>query len=212
MSALEPLQTHLYGYVASLWSHLLVLHGGADVDASRAAYDELAHGLVVHIEQYVAVQCVGCQVVHTVHAGLLIGCDERLQRAVHQVVGLHDGHDGRHAHAVVAAQGGAFGLHPFTVDVGLDGVCLKDVAALVGLLWHHVHVCLQYCCLAVFHARCGGLAHDDVLGIVLEGFYVVLLGPCEQEFLHLLKVSAGTGNLRKQVEVVPYGLWSQVFD
>ena len=86
------------------------------------------------------------------------------------------------------------------------------MCALIGLLWHHIHVGLQDCHLAIFHTRCGRFAHNDVLGIVLECFYATLFCPVEQKFLHLLQMSAGTWNLCEQIEIVPNSFWSELLD
>ena len=168
--------------------------------------------LISKVQEDVALQRVGREVVNAIHAGLLVGRDEGFQRAVLDVGAFHDGHDGSHAHAVVAAQRCALCLHPVAVDVGLDGVCLEVVRALVNLLWHHVHVRLQHGCFSILPAWCGGLAHHDVLGIVLEGFYAMLLSPIEQELLYLLQMSAWARHLCQEIKVLPDNLRFKVFN
>ena len=190
VTATQALEQHLHGDVTLLQGNGLVLNRSCDVHAASRTDDELAHRLVVDVQEDVAFQRIGRKVVHAVHARLFVGRDEGFQRAVLDVLTFHDGHDGSHAHAVVAAQRRALRLHPVAVDEGLDGVRLEVVRALVRLLRHHVHVCLQHSALGTFAARSGRLAHHDVLSAILEGFYAMLLSPVEQELLHLLKVSA----------------------
>ena len=125
---------------------------------------------------------------------------------------LHDCHDGCHAQTVVSAEGGAAGLDPLAVDVGLDGILLEVVLRLGRLLGHHVHVGLHGDALAVLHAGSSGLAHYDVAGGVLEGLHTDLLGEVEQILLDFLNMSRGTGNLRQRIEVAPDARRFQFFN
>ena len=106
-----------------------------------------------------------------------------------QVFGLHHSHDGSYAQTVIAAQSGAVGTYPVTVDDSLYRVGLKVVLAVLGLLWHHVHVGLQDNSLSVFETRSSGFTHNDVACWILESLYASLLGEVEQESLYFFKMS-----------------------
>ena len=212
VTSAQTLEHYLDRDVALFQFDFLILHRGTDVDTSSRANHELAHRLVVDIQQDVALQRVGRKMVHAVHAGLFVGRDEGFQRTVLDVRALHDSHDGSHADAIVAAQRRTFCFHPIAVNISLDGICLEVMIALIHLLRHHIHVSLQNCALAVFLARSGGLAHHDVLGIVLEGFNAMLLCPIEQELLYFLQVSAWTWDLRQEIKVLPNNLRIEVFN
>ena len=189
MSALQALEHHLQRGVLWVGVYLLVVECGGDVYAACAADDELTPRLRVEVEQYVAVELIVGQCVGTEHARLLICRDEGLHRAMHQVLGLHDGHDGGHAQSIVRTERSVLGLHPVAVDVCLYGVGLEVVRAVLGLLGHHVHVCLQDDALAALHPCRGRLAHDDVSCAVLECLHAGLGGEVEQEMLDFLKMS-----------------------
>ena len=85
MTAAKTLQAHPDSDVIRLRFLLLILQLGRDVDAAGAAYDELSVSLFVEIEQDVAVQRVGLEVVHTVHPRLLVGCNQSFNGPVLQI-------------------------------------------------------------------------------------------------------------------------------
>ena len=185
---------------------------GGQVDAAGCADYHFAVRLFVEVEQYVAREGLGLHVVHAVHRGFLVGGDEALNRAVLQVVGFHNGHNRSHGHAVVGAEGRIRSIDPLAFYARADGVGLKVVVRGLGLLRHHVHVALQRHGLAVFHARRGGFAHDDVAGIVLEGLNAFLGRPVEEELLHFFEMAGRTRHLREQVKVFPHLNRLQVFN
>ena len=206
----ESVEVELYGRVGGVGSLLLVFERGVHVHAACRADNHFAFRFVVEVQENFTFDDIGLHVVHAVHRSLLVGRDEALDGTMLQRVVLHDGHDGSHGHAVVGTERGALGAHPFTVDVGLDGVSFKVVVAVSGLLRHHVHVALERHALAVLHAWRGSLAHDDVSGLVLEGLDTLLLGPVEEEALYLFEVSRGARHLREKVKVFPDFLRMQV--
>ena len=106
-----------------------------------------------------------------------------------QVAALHNSHDGCNTNAVVRAQCRAACMYPSVFDIGFNGVGFKVMLAVRSLLRHHVHMCLEHHCLAVFIALCGGLAHNYVPRRVNKSFYACLFGKVEQELLHFLRVS-----------------------
>ena len=212
VTALEALEGDAHGGVAGSGLDLVILAGAGNVDTAGATDDKLAPRLAVKVEQDVALHLSLGQVVSAIHARLLVLGDQTLDGTVLEGVVLHDCHDGGHAQAIVGAQGGAASLDPLTVDVGLDGIGLEVVLRLGRLLGHHVHVGLHGDALAVLHAGSGGLTHHDVAGGVLEGLYADLLGKVEQELLHFLNMSRGTGNLCQRIEVAPDARGIQFFD
>ena len=206
MTASQSLKRNLQCGILRVSLDILVFQLGCNVNTASASYDKLAPCLGVEVQQNVGIEDVLRQSVGSEHACLLIGCDESLYWSVLQVLSLHYGHDGCNADAVVCAEGCTLCPYPFAVNVCLDGVVLKVVCALGRLLWHHVHVCLQQYGLAVFHAWCGWFAHNDVVGLVLEGFHSSLLGEVEQELLYFLQVSRWTWHLCERMEVAPDAL------
>ena len=82
MAATQTCHANLNGYVVGIGVNLLIFHCGGNVNTTGAADDELAHVLIIDIQQDVALQGVGAQVVNTVHAGLLVGSNQSLQRSV----------------------------------------------------------------------------------------------------------------------------------
>ena len=189
MSALQSLYGHCHCDVLLVGLHFLVVQGCCDVHTSGAADDQLSFVLRVEVEKDFACEHARLQAVCSYHVGLLIGGDESLQRTVLQCLVLHDGHDGSHADTVVGTEGRTLCLHPFAVNPCLDWVVLEVVYHLWILLRHHVHVCLEDSRLAVFHSRCGRLAHDYVSGFVHECLYAYALCKLEQEFLHFLQIT-----------------------
>ena len=176
------------------------------------ADDELAPGFRVEVKQDIGVEDALFQVVGAIHARLFVGGDERLDGAVLQVFGFHHSHDGCDAQPVVCAQRGAFGLNPVAVYISLNGVGLKAVLAVGCLLGHHVHVGLQHYCLACLHSWCSGLAHDDVVAFVLEGFNSGLCGEVQEKLLYSFQMTRWTGNLGEGVEMLPNALGCQILN
>ena len=90
---------------------------------------------------------------------------------------------------VVGSERRSVGPYPFAVDVSLYRVSLKVMSTCLFFLWNHVHVCLQNHRLAVFHAGCGGLAHNDVASLVFKCFNACVFCEVEQELLNFLQMS-----------------------
>ena len=206
MAALEAADAYLDGYLVGCHGLGGVGLSGHNVHAAGGTDNKLALGLIVEVEQDVALQGAGLEIVDAIHAGLLVNGEDGLQRAVLEGLVLKDGHSGGYAHAVVGAEGGALSLHPVAVDVCLDGVGQEVVGGILSLLGHHVHVTLQGNHGAVLHAGSGRHAHDDVAGIVLKGLEAVALCPLQEKGLNLFKVSAGTRHLGQGVESFPDAL------
>ena len=189
MSALESLDGKAHGNVFLVAFSLLVVKRSGDVHAAGATYDELALLFGVEVKEYFAFQFAGRQTISTIHSGLLVSGYKSLNGTVLQVGCLHYGHYRGHSEAVVSAESGALCLYPITVNVSLYGVCLKIVRAVFLLLRHHIHVSLEDYGLAVFHTRSGRLSHNDVAGLVREGFNAYLLGEVEQELPYFVEMS-----------------------
>ena len=212
MSAAQTFDRHSNRHVSRICLHGFIGNRCRDVHPSGTSYHKFAHRLVVEVQQDVARQRVGRKMVDPVHASFLVGCNQCLQRAVLQALVFHHGHNGRHPHSVVRAQGRPLGFHPLAVDVGFDGVGLKIMPALRRLLRHHVHMGLHDGFFAVLHPRRGGLAHDDVLALVLKSLYTVRSRPIQQELLHFLQMSRRTRNAGQRMEILPYDLRFQVLN
>ena len=118
---------------------------------------------------------------------------------MHEGVVGHDGESGGNAYAVVGAECGAVGAHPFTVDDGLDGVVL-EVEVLVVALADHIHVALQNHCGGVFVAGGGAFAHYHVADFVGVGVNAVLFGKVKDIFADFLLFFRGTGDFRNLVK------------
>ena len=151
----------------------------------------LSLGLGVEVQQDVALQQSRLQAEGAVHAGLLRGGEERLQRTVHERVVLEHGEDRRHADAVVGPERRAVGRHPLAVDVGVDRVLLEVEDLVVVLLRHHVEVCLQDHALAALHALRGRFAHVDVVRLVLTALQPFRAGEVEDVAADLLLMVRG---------------------
>ena len=212
MTSSEILERYLYSHVSFFGLHFLVLHGGRDVHTTGASDNELAHCLIVDIEQDVALQRIFRQVVHAIHAGLFICRNKRFQRSVYQIRSFQHSHDGCHTDSVISTQSGAFGLYPIAVNICFNGICLKIMGTLIQFLGYHIHMRLQNSNLSVFHSRSRGFAHHDILGIVLEGFNASFCRPVQQELLNRRKMAAGTGHLGQQIEITPNRLRCKIFD
>ena len=143
MAALEPLDGDFRRRVIAGGRRLgLILKGNVGVETSSAAHVELALLLGIEVQQDVAFEKPFFQSESAVHAGLLGGREERLQRAVLQRLVLQHREDRRRADAVVGAQRRAVGRHPLAIDIGVDGVLREVELLVVVLLRHHVEVCL----------------------------------------------------------------------
>ena len=189
MSAAQPFDRHLDRHVCRVCLHGFISNRCRHVHSSGTSYHKFAHRLIVEVQQDVARQRVGRKMVDPVHASFLVGCNQCLQRAVLQALVFHHGHDGRHAHSVVRAQGRPLGFHPLAVDIGFNGVGLKIMPALCRFLRHHVHVGLHDGFLTVLHARCGRFAHDDVFATVFESLDTMGCRPIQQELLYFFQMS-----------------------
>ena len=175
------------------------------VQAAGAADVEFALRLGVHVQENVALQLSGLQVGGSGHAGLLVHGDEGLKRSVHQVVGLHHAHGGGHAYSVVRTQGGAVGANPAVLThPHFNGVGQEIMLFVRVFLRNHVNVPLQDGHLAVFHARCGRLPHDDVADSILTGVDVVLFCPFHQGGGNFFFVFGRMGNGAYLLEILPY--------
>ena len=189
MSSLQALYCYFNGCVCLVAFSLLIVESGCNVNAAGTSYDELAFLFGVEVEQNLALKFASGQSVCSVHACFLVGCYQCLDRSVLQVFSLHDSHDGSHAQTVVGSESCAFSPYPFAVDVSLYRVSLKVMSTCLFFLWNHVHVCLQNHRLAVFHAGCGGLAHNDVASLVFKCFNACVFCEVEQELLNFLQMS-----------------------
>ena len=143
------------------------------------------------------------QPVGAVHAGLLGGREQGLQRPVLQRPVLQHREDRRHADTVVGTQRRAVGRHPAAVDVGVDGILREIEFLVVVLLRHHVEVGLQDHALAALHTLRGGFADVDVVRRVLFAFEAPRAGEIENIPTNLLLVGRGARDADDLREMLP---------
>ena len=143
---------------------------GNRVHAARAADAERALLLAIEVEEVLGAEQPAGELGSAGEAAFLVDGEDELERAVGDVVALHDGQRRGHAHAVVGAQGGAVGLQPVAVADQPDGVGIEVVGRALVLLADHVQVALQGGRDGAFAAGAGGLADHDVAGAVRGAF------------------------------------------
>ena len=163
-----------------------VVETGSGVDASSARHEDLSFILRVEIDEHVATHEPGLQAEGAGEAGLLVDGEEALQRTVLDIVAVEHGQFHGHADAVVGTEGGAFGLQPLAVDIGLYGVVIEVDVHVDEFLAHHVHVALQHHLGTVLVARGGGLADEHIAGVVYLRFQSMALAEFLQEGNHPL--------------------------
>ena len=169
VTALAALHRDLQRDVAFLRLYLPVAEGGVGIDTAGAAYVELALTLAVEVQQVLAFQPSGFQIISAVHACLFIYREERLQRRMDSVFVCQDRHRRRYADTVVRTQRRTVGGHPFAVilDIRLDSVFLEIKHLVAVLLRHHIHVALQDHTRMTLHACRRRLADQHVTDLVL---------------------------------------------
>ena len=121
----------------------------------------------------------------TSQAGLFVAREDAFQRPVLNVVRFEQSHFHSDSDAIVSAERSAFRFHPFTIDIGLDGILREVEVDVAILLADHIHVALQDDCLAVLHSWGCRLADDDVSCFVSAGIESKFLSEIEQELNHL---------------------------
>ena len=125
MPATQAGHLQAHRHIGRFGLHRFIFYSCSHVHAARAAHDELTHRFIVQVQQDIARQRVARQVVHPIHASLLVRRDQCLNRPMLQRPVFEHGHDGCHAHAIIRPQRGALGLHPLAVHVCFDGIILK---------------------------------------------------------------------------------------
>ena len=143
------------------------------------------------------------QTVRTVHAGLLGGREQGLQRPVLQRPVLQHREDRRHADTVVGAQSGAVSGEDAVLDDQVDTVGRKVVLNGTQLVAHHVDMALQHHGRGILGTGRCGLANDDVVDLVLVHIEAALLGKRDQEIADAFLVARPTGDradLLKEME------------
>ena len=95
------------------------------VDSACATHENLGVVLRVEVEEYLAGNHAFAEVVGAGQSGFFIYGEKSFERPVNECVVRQCSHGGSHAYAVVCAECGSFGPHPFAVDNGADGGVLK---------------------------------------------------------------------------------------
>ena len=162
------------------------VEGGCGVAASGTADENLTFVLRVEVDEHVARHESSLHSLGTRQARLFIAREDTLQRTVLDVVGVEDSQFDGTSNAVVGTQRGAFGLQPFSVHIGLNGVAVEIELHVHQFLAHHVHVALQHHGGAVLHAFCGRLANQHVASFVHFCCQSAAFAKLFQEGNHLL--------------------------
>ena len=204
MAALKPLHLDEESRRGSGYGFFFIGKSHRRIKPSGAAHVQLALGLRVEIDQYVAPQHSAFQPVRADHAGLLGGGDQRLDRTVLDIVRFQHGQYGGHAHAVVSAERRTVGLHPFAVDISFDRIADEIERLVTVLLRNHVHMRLQDDSLAGLHARGRRLAHDHVARRVGLGLDAVRVRLGEQILANRILVMRRTRHAGYLVKLLPH--------
>jgi len=183
---------------------LLIAEFDAHILTAGASHVEFAFIFRVEVDEDIALKHACFEAVGTVHARFFGGREETFEGPVRDIGGCQECHGGGHADAVIGAQGGAVGAHPFPVDDRLNGILLKVVGFVVVFLGNHVKVPLKDHPFAVFHTGSGRLADDDVARGIADRFQTQRLAEILHVVADFLLVVRGTGNLRQLVEVIPH--------
>ena len=118
------------------------------------------------------------------------------------LVGQH-GQGGSHTDTVVGTQRRTPCLHPFAIDISLDGVVLEVVFHIAVLLAHHIHVSLQDNRSSPFATRGSLFGNHYVARLVDLGCQILFPGKSQQELTNALLLFRRTGNLSNGIEIVP---------
>ena len=175
VTALQTLDGSLEEEVAG--RSLFALEGelGACGLATGARDEDLTLVLRVEVYEHVALH-KSCLHAHcTSKAGLLVACEHTLQWTVLDVVAVEDGKLDGTSDAVVSTESGALSSEPLTVYVSLDRVLEEVDVYVYELVAHHVHVALENKRRRILVTLSGGLADDDVTGLVGYGLKSVFL-------------------------------------
>jgi len=140
------------------------------VHATGAADKELAIVFRVEIDEGTAFKKTGFQAKSTGESRFFINREQALNRTVFQCgIGQYSQLSG-HTDAVVGPKGGTVGLEPFTINDGLDGICLEIVDSIGVLFADHIHMGLQNNGRRCLFVRAGRLADEHVAHLVLTTF------------------------------------------
>ena len=120
--------------------------------------------------------------------------EDAFQRRMHQGTVLQNGHHPRNGHAVVSAQGGAFGPQDIAFHHQLDGIFQKVMVHIPVLFAHHVGVALKHQRRQVFTALRAGLCDAHIEVFVPPGFQSLLLGKVQQVLADGFLISRATGD------------------
>lgn len=172
------------------------------VHTAGTTHVEFTFGLGVQVDQNLALHKTFLQTEGAGHTRLFVDGDEDLHRTVLNARSGYAGEGGAYADAVVGTQRGPVGTHPTLVDDGLDGLCEEVELGIVGLR-HHIGMTLQDNRDAVLHTLRGGDGEQQIAGLVLLDFDLVLGGPFLHPFNGLLFVFGRMRCIAKVCEVFP---------
>ena len=172
--------------------------------SARAGHREHALHLGVQIQQLPALQVGAVQREGAVHAHLLVHGEHRLDGRMGQRVVRQNGQDHGHGDAVVAAQRGLVGPHPFAVRPQVETLRGHVLGAVVGLGADHVDVTLQDDGRGALIARGSVLPDDDVVAALLPVPQAQLPGEAHAHIADDLGVAAAVRHRAKLFKILEY--------
>ncbi len=175
----------------------LHLHIQGDVRhlAAGATAAEGAFGAAVQVDQPAGFDAVELQVVGADEAHFLRGGEDALQRRMNQVLFCQQRHHPGQGHAVVRAQGGAFGPQDIALYCQFDGVFCEIMLYAPVFFAHHVGVALEHQRRQVFAAFGAGFYNINVQRLIPVGFQAVFLGEIQQILADRPLVARAPGDL-----------------
>ena len=208
VSSLAPLDFYFQSDVPFFGLHLLVGESSGSINSSGASYVELAFRLRIQVQQVFSFEPSRLERIGTVHAGLFINREERLQRRVNDRLVCKDSHRSSHADTVICTKRGTVCSHPFPIllYICLNSIFLEIKDLVAVLLRHHVHVSLENHTGMVLHSRRGRFTDKDIADFVLKGLQTKRLTVVNKKIRYLFAFAAWTRDLGKAVEAVPQTL------
>jgi len=171
---------------------------------ARAGHCEYALHLGVQIQQLSALQIGAVQCESAVHAHLLVHSEHRLDGRMGQRVVRQNGQDHGHGDAVVAAQRGLVGPHPFAVGPQVKSLGSHILGTVVGLGADHVDMALQDDGHGALIA-CGSVLPDnDVVAGLLPVTQAQFLGEAHTHIADDLGVAAAVRHGAELFKILEY--------
>ena len=140
--------------------------GDGNIHAAGAAQAKVSPGFAVEIEQDVAAQYAGFQLVGAPHAFFFIDGKQGFEGTMYQCSVFQCRKRQRDADAIVRSEGRVFGEYQVAANSGADGIVEKIMRDVVVFLADHVQMCLKDDAGCVFASRAGRFPDDEVAAAV----------------------------------------------